>query len=116
MGRRVRLRSRVTKIVPVPVAVADDGVDAGVVRKPKSQPMATQNRVTRTTTTKTCLVSEAMTILSLRRRRPLTRAPSVLMMMMTTRTMRTVKSVAHVAVVVAVASVRMTNPHRSLRL
>ncbi len=120
-GRRVRLMSRVTKIVALAVVVDDDVVDAVVALKPKSPLMATRNQVTRTTkttTTKTCLASVAMTTLSLMkfsrtRRRPLIRVPPALMKRTTTRITRTVKNAAHVAVAVAVASVRMTNLHRS---
>lgn len=110
-----RLKNRVTKIVAVPAAVADDVVDAVVARKPKWPPMVVQNRMMRTTTTtKTCLASAAKTIRRPMKREPLTRIPPVRMTRKTTRTRRAAKSVAHVAVVVAVASVRTTNLHRSL--
>ena len=78
--------------------------------------MVAQNRMTRTMTktTKTCLASAAKTIRRLMKRGLLTRIPPVRMTKMKTRTRKAAKSVAHVGVVVAVASVRTTNPHRSL--
>ncbi len=110
-----RLKNRVTKIVAVPAAAAAAVVDAVVARKPKWPPMVLQNRITRTTTKKTCLASEAKTIRRLMKRRPLTRIPPVRMTRTTMRARRVEKSDAHVVVGVAVASARTTNPHRSLR-